>query len=137
MWPLRCIPPWAWAKARPCVRLALDPGFIGSGHASPRNRYLTLLCVQRRRLPEKSIGEHACLADDQDVAVPTNFQRICLVRRRKNDALTGRQHRHEADRRSRLALRKGRDNAESIGLNGVVGDAGHVAEIDAPALDWT
>jgi hypothetical protein len=55
------------------------------------------------------------------------------LRQRRADR--ARQYCHKADRRSRFTLCKSRDDAESIGLDRVVGDAGYIAEIDAQALD--
>src|SRR5437899_2422191 len=75
------------------------------------------------------------IADEQAVPSSADFHCACLGRRRENDALTGRQHRHEADRRSSLALCERRDDAESIGLDRVIGDAGQIAEPDASPFD--
>jgi hypothetical protein len=97
-----------------------------------RARTFDDLAAVRREI---SVRDRGRLADKDAVAFAADFERTCLVRRRENHSLARRKNGHDADRRPGLALRKGRDNMEPIALNGVVGDAGNIAEVDAFGLD--
>src|SRR5262249_55352591 len=55
--------------------------------------------------------------------------------RRKHHALAGGEDGLETHRRPGLTLREGGDDPETVALDGVVGDAGDVTEVDALALD--
>src|SRR5580698_3650102 len=86
--------------------------------------------------PRNSVRNCVRLADEHAVALPTDFERTRL-RRRKDHALTGRKNRHDADRRSRLTVRKSGDDMKSIMRGRVIGDARYPSKLDALGLNRT
>src|ERR1700682_197633 len=88
------------------------------------------------RMTQNSVRGRVRLADEYAVAFAADFERTRL-RCRENHTLARRKNGHDAARRSRLALRKSRDDVKPILLGRVVSDARHLAEVDALGLNRT
>jgi hypothetical protein len=91
----------------------------------------------QRQLDRSLMRNGSRVSDQYAVAGAADLERACLMRRRESHALTRCKNRHNTDRCSGHALRKGGDDMETIAFDGVVGDTRHLAEVDAPGINRT
>jgi hypothetical protein len=80
------------------------------------------------------------LVDEHRVGPPHDLDRVGrggrLVRGGERQALVGAKHGHDPHGHSVLALfREGGDDAKAVALDSVVGDTGHIAEVDDLSLE--
>src|ERR1700730_9773802 len=105
-------------------------------------------CCVRRRLSRRRLSSvprsvrerRGRLVDEHRVGPPDDLDRVgrgaCLARGGERQALVGAEHGHDAHGHSVLVLfRESGDDTKAVALDSVVGDTGHIAEVDDLALE--